>query len=66
MTHPRDSSTLDLFPAHVRREVMRLKSQADDRRSRAAFFDRLGYRASARKLTDEAVSLEARALRLYE
>lgn len=61
----RDTSTLDLFPLHLRREVQRLNSAAADRRDRAAFFERLGYRASARKLNDEALSLESRALRLY-
>lgn len=64
MIDTRDSFTGDLFPLQKRREVQRLNAQAKDRRDRAAFFDRLGYRASARKLEDQAVTLELRALRL--
>lgn len=64
MTDKRDTSTSDMFPAHIRRERARLVAQAKDRRERADFFRRLGYCPSAAKLEDEAIRLESRALRV--
>lgn len=61
-----DSTTRDMFPAHIKRERDRLNLQATDRRERASFFRRMGYVASASKLEDEATRIEGRALRLFE
>lgn len=59
-----DDRTRDLFPLHLRVALRLLDVQATDRCQRAAFFRKLGYNASACRLEDEAVRIEAQALKL--
>lgn len=64
MINTRDNLTLEMFPLHKRAEAKRLLDKARERSESAALFRRLRYHASASRIEEQAVQLEARALRL--